>query len=235
MSSTRTTPSPSSCQRTRSSTMSNAATIDPQTMGGSSRKASPEKTTMPPMLPRMSSRYASSGSNRMNVRATPFPTHAITATVRTKIPLRLTQRGSGAQPNPPSRVIGARAERDRKDEDERDEQRQRRRRPRKQVAVGVGPQEADADAEEAGHQDEVRQVGEMDVVRAVQRISASSTNSIRKLSAINRSRRFGPFAGSAVDGDFGINSRYGHEGGTLQRRERPPRTAIRSRRSPTEE
>jgi len=56
-------------------------------------------------------------------------------------------------------------ERDREEQDEADEQRERERREAKEVGAAVGAQEPEPDPEEAREQDEVRQVGEVDVVR----------------------------------------------------------------------
>ena len=53
------------------------------------------------MLPNTSSRYALSGSNVTNSRATAWPNPAITAVLSTKITARLTGRGSAWVPNRP--------------------------------------------------------------------------------------------------------------------------------------
>ncbi len=58
-------------------------TTVPHATGGAHRNDSSENAPIPSTLPVMSSRYASSGSNSTNVRATPSPIIAITdATAR---------------------------------------------------------------------------------------------------------------------------------------------------------
>jgi hypothetical protein len=80
--------------------------ITPQVTGGWSRKDRTEKSAIPARLPRMSSRYALSGRNRMKSLATPWPSPAMTATVSRKTRPKLSGCGSARDCPTPEKISG---------------------------------------------------------------------------------------------------------------------------------
>ena len=140
--------------------------IAPHAIGGSRRNASAENTDDPRRLPRMSRRYASSGLKLHESSSDPLPdarhhgdeqeddrdAHPL---AKQRQPLRTVQEVANAE----------HVDRHREERDEPDQQRQDDRRQRQQAPARVRAEEADADPEEAGQQYEVREVGEVDVVR----------------------------------------------------------------------
>ena len=84
---------------------SRMATSKPQTSGGAPRNERIEKAMIPPMLPRMSSRYASSGGNRRKVLATPSPMSVMMPATPRKRTGRVSQGGSPlCVPNAPKKI-----------------------------------------------------------------------------------------------------------------------------------
>ena len=74
--------------------MKRTATTAPQATGGAQVNDNAENATMPRMLPAMSYRYASSGSNSTNVRPTPSAIMAITAATAINRVGRISQIGN---------------------------------------------------------------------------------------------------------------------------------------------
>ena len=76
--------------------------ITPQTSGGALTNASAENATIPRMLPAMSRRYASSGANRTNTRATPPAIAAITENESTNMTDSEIHFGNAGHPKAPT-------------------------------------------------------------------------------------------------------------------------------------
>ncbi len=163
--------------------------MTPQATGGASRNESSEKTTIPAIEPRMSRRYASSGGKRTNVRATRFPIVAITATVKRNTTASSTQRGSADHPNAPNK---------RPSWSRTDTGKSKTKPTSAASATGAhanssGPRDARKNPipiprKLASKTKFVRYARWMSLA-AVHRMSANSTNSMRKLSANRRSGR----------------------------------------------
>src|SRR5712691_1792532 len=136
-----------------------------QAAGGVSRNDRTGNPAMPRMLPTMSRRYASRGSNVANDRVTPLAIMAMmTATARKTIG-SVSHIGSRRASADEDQLGAGPIHLHRHGPNENDEERQGGSRPGEQLCGRSGPQEADADPEEAAEQHEVREVREIDDVR----------------------------------------------------------------------
>ena len=103
-------------------------------------------------------------------------------------------------------------------------------REREQVGVRADAQEADADAEEAGQQHEVREVGEMDVVRRRPTDQRQLEEQHEEAEREQSQPQVRSFLGFRRNSDVRIKSRYGHEGGYPTTHRTECRTGVRSRK-----